>query len=244
MNPGLYFAIGRKARDVLYKDYGQAQQHQPLQGRYQNYDWSFNFSCQIEEILPGLNTVFSVGIPDSGKAELQYLRDYVGFSAGLGLKANSQNGFDPIANISGVIGSTFVSLGADMGIDITTRELNQFSAGFSLNSAFLVASLTLSDGFDSLNASLYHPLYPPTRTAIAAELNHRMSDEATTLTLGAQNALLPFTMVKGRMNTDGKVSAVLRQEFWQKLYVSISGELDLRDHNSIPRIGLSMAVKH
>ncbi|XP_039069331.1 mitochondrial outer membrane protein porin 1-like [Hibiscus syriacus] len=244
MNPGLYYAIGRKARDVLYKDYGQAQQPQPLQGRYQIYDWSFNFSCQIEDILPGLNTVFSVIVPDSGKAELQYLRDYVGFSAGLGLKANTQNRFDRIANISGVIGSTFVSLGADVGIDITTRALDQFSAGFSLDCAFLVASLTVSDGFDSVKASLYHPLNPRTRTAIAAELKHRMSEAASTLTLGAQHAVLPFTLVKARMNTDGKVGGVLQQEIWRKLYVSISGEVDLRDHNSIPRIGVSMAVKH
>ncbi|KAE8670776.1 hypothetical protein F3Y22_tig00112107pilonHSYRG00029 [Hibiscus syriacus] len=244
MNPGLYFAIGRKARDVLYKDYGQAEQHRPLQGRDQSYDWSFNFSCQLEEVLPGLNTVFSVIIPDSSKAELQYLREYVGFSAGLGMKANNQNRFDPVANISGVIGSTFFSLGADVGIDLTRRTLNQFSTGFSLNCAFLIASLTLSDGFDSLKASVYHPLNPPTRTGIAAELKHKMSEEATTLTLGAQHALLPFTLVKARMNTDGKVSGVLRQEIWQKLYVSVSGELDLRDHNSIPRIGVSMAVKN
>ncbi|KAA3463284.1 mitochondrial outer membrane protein porin of 36 kDa-like [Gossypium australe] len=241
MNPGLYFAIGRKARDLLYKDYAQPQ---PLQIRYQSYDWSFDFSCQIEEVLPGLNTVFRVVVPDSSQAELQYLRDYVGFSAGIGLKANSAHGFDPIANISGVIGSTVVSLGADLGIDITTRTLNKFSAGLSLNSAFLIASMTLSDSCDSVKASVYHPLNPPTMTAIAAELKHRISRDATTLTFGAQHALLPYTLVKARMNTDGKVSAVLRQEIWQRFYLSIAGELDLRDNNSIPRIGLSMAIKH
>ncbi|MBA0718298.1 hypothetical protein Golax_006053 [Gossypium laxum] len=245
--------------DLLYKDYAQPQ---PLQIRYQSYDWSFDFSCQrnsaddsfpglqsfygftVEEVLPGLNTVFRVVVPDSSQAELQYLRDYVGFSAGIGLKANSAHGFDPIANISGVIGSTVVSLGADLGIDITTRTLNKFSAGLSLNSAFLIASMTLSDSCDSVKASVYHPLNPPTMTAIAAELKHRISRDATTLTFGAQHALLPYTLVKARMNTDGKVSAVLRQEIWQSFYVSIAGELDLRDNNSIPRIGLSMAIKH
>ncbi|XWS60605.1 hypothetical protein CRYUN_Cryun07bG0049900 [Craigia yunnanensis] len=239
MNPGLYFAIGKKARDLLYKDYAQQQ---PLQLRYQSFDWSFDFSYRIEEILPGVNTGFRVIIPDSGKAELQYLRDYVGFSAGVGLKANPSTGFDPLANISAVIGSTLVSLGADLGIDITTRTLNKFSAGLSLNSAFLIASLTLSDSFDSVKASFYHPLNPPTRTAVAAELKHRFSEGATTLTVGAQHALFPFTLVKARMNTDGKVSAVLRQEVWQRFYVSIAGEIDLRDSYNIPRIGLSMAL--
>ncbi|XVF09142.1 hypothetical protein REPUB_Repub07fG0065800 [Reevesia pubescens] len=240
MNPGLYFGIGRKARDLLYKDYAQQQ---PLQLRYQSFDWSFDFSCQIEEILPGLDTVFRVIVPDSGEAELQYLRDSVGFSAGVGLKANPATGFDPIANISGVIGTTLVSLGADLGIDITTRTINEFSAGLSLNNAFLSASLTLSDSFDCVKASLYHPLNPSTRTAVAAELKHRFSVDATTLTVGAQHALLPFTLAKARLNTDGKVSAVLKQEVWQRLYLSIAGEIDLREGNNIPRIGLSMALK-
>ncbi|WRX17639.1 Eukaryotic porin/Tom40 - like 5 [Theobroma cacao] len=240
MNPGLYFAIGKKARDLLYKDYAQRQ---PLQLRYQSFDWSFDFSCQIEEILPGVNTVFRVIIPDSGKAELQYLRDYVGFSAGVGLKANPATGFDPIANISGVIGSTLVSLGADLGFDITAGTLNKFSASLSLNTAFLIASLTLSDSFDSAKASFYCALNPPTRTAVAAELKHRFSEDATTLTVGAQHALFPLTLVKARMDTDGKVSAVLRQQVWQRFYVSIAGEMNLRDSNYIPRIGLSMALK-
>ncbi|XVF54260.1 hypothetical protein PTKIN_Ptkin05aG0166100 [Pterospermum kingtungense] len=247
MSPGLFFGIGKKARDLLYKDY--AQQQQPLQLRYQSFDWSFDFSCQsvygvtVEEVLPGLDTVFGVTIPDSSKAELQYFRDYVGFSVGVGLKANPDTGFNPIANISGIVGSSLVSLGADIGIDIPTRTLNQFSAGFSLNSAFLVASLTLSDSFDSVNASLYHPLNPTARTAVAAELEHRFSEDATTLTVGAQHALFPYTMVKARMNTDGKVGAALSQEVWRRFYVSIAGEMDLKDSRNLPRIGLSMALK-
>ena len=68
--------------------------------------------------------------------------------------------------------------------------------------------------------------------------------DATTLTVGAQHALFPFTLMKARMNTDGKISAVLRQELWQRFYISIAGEIDLRDNNNIPRIGFSMALKH
>ncbi|XVF50179.1 hypothetical protein PTKIN_Ptkin04bG0075000 [Pterospermum kingtungense] len=189
-------------------------------------------------------TKASTGVLTShAKAEVQYLRDFVGFSAGVGLKANPATGFDPIANISAVIGSTIVSLGADIGIDITTRTLNKFSTGLSLNTGFLIASLTLSDGTDSVKASLYRPLNPLTRTAVAAELKHRFSEDATTLTVGAQHALFPFTLLKARINTDGKFSAVLRQNVWQSLYVSIAGEIDLRDSNNTPRIGLSMTLK-
>ena len=73
-------------------------------------------------------------------------------------------------------------------------------------------------------------------------MKHRFSDDVTTLTVGAQHALFPFTLAKARMNIDGKVSAVLRQEVWQRFSVSIAGEIDLRDSNNIPRIGLSVAL--
>ncbi|KAE8707399.1 Detected protein of unknown function [Hibiscus syriacus] len=172
--------------------------------------WPFT----VEEVLPGLNTVFSVIIPDSSKKKSY--NKYAGCFI-LTVMVIAPNG---------------------------KRTLDQFSAGFSLDCALLVDSLTLSDDFDSLKSLVYHPLNPPTRTGIAAELKHRMTEEATTLTLGTQHALFPFTLEKARMNTDGKVSGVLRLEIWQKLYVSVSGELDLRDRNIIPRIGLSMAVKH
>lgn len=45
------------------------------------------------------------------------------------------------------------------------------------------------------------------------------------------------------MNTDGKIGAVLGQEVWQRFYISIAGEIDLRDNSNIPRVGLSMALK-
>ncbi|OMO90812.1 Eukaryotic porin/Tom40 [Corchorus capsularis] len=245
MNPGLYFAIGKNARDLLYKDY--AQQKQPFQLGYHSLDWSLDLSCQIEEILPRLNSVFRVVIPDSGKAEVQYLRDYLGFSASVGLRANpataTATGLDPIANISGVIGTSLISLGADLGFNITTRTLQDLSAGLSFSTTFLIASMTWSDNFDTVKASFYHALNAPTRTALAAELKHRFSmDSTSTLTIGAQHALFPCTMIKARLNTDGKVSALLRHQVLNKFHVSIAGETDFKDSINTPRIGLSLAL--
>lgn len=54
-------------------------------------------------------------------------------------------------------------------------------------------------------------MIPLTRTAIAAELKHSFSNNGsisdaipTTLTVGTQHELFPSTLVKARINTDGK----------------------------------------
>ncbi|GLT26880.1 hypothetical protein SLA2020_019200 [Shorea laevis] len=240
MSPSSYFPIGRKARDLLYKDYIRRQ---ALHFHYQSFDWSFDVSCQVEEILPGLKSIFRVVVPDSGKAELEYLNDYVGIGAGVGIKANSSGELYPIVNFSGVIGSSLVSLGADLGFDIATGTLNKFNAGLSFNSAVLIASLTLDNRLDKLRVSCYRLLNPPTSTAIAAELKHSFSENKTTVSLGAQHALFPSTLVKAQVHSSGSVGAVIRQALWQKFLVGIAGEVDFSDRNSIPRIGFSMALR-
>lgn len=77
--------------------------------------------------------------------ELRFLHDYVGITAGSGLKMTSHNhvGLDPAVHFSGVIGTDFVSLGTDIAFDMSTSTFNKFNAGLSFNCPYLVASLTL-----------------------------------------------------------------------------------------------------
>ncbi|KAH7550351.1 hypothetical protein JRO89_XS13G0175700 [Xanthoceras sorbifolium] len=254
-SPGLFIDIGRKARDLLYKDYAQQL---PLHFEYQSFDCNFDLACQIEEIAPGLHTAFRFIIPDSGKVELRYLHDYIGITSGVGLKAISNDStgldhpklkanpsdkeFDPIVNFSGVIGSNLFSLGAESAFDISTGTF-KYNAGLSFNSAFLIASLTLSD-LNTLRTSYYQSVNPLSRTAIAAELKHRfVNNGTTTFTVGGQHALFPSTLVKARMDSDGKVGALIQQDLLKKLYLSVAGEVDFRDMDRFPKIGFSIALR-
>ncbi|KAJ4712168.1 Mitochondrial outer membrane protein porin [Melia azedarach] len=250
-SPGLFIDIGRKARDLLYKDYGQQP---PLHFHYQYIDSSFDLSCKCGDIVPGLSTVFRFIIPDSGRVELRYLSDYAGISASVGLKANHNRsiGLDPTVKFSGVIGSSLFSLGTDVAIDVSTRTFKNYNTGLSFNAVFLNASLTLNDKLDSLKASYYQELNPLTRTAVAAELKHTFSHNSslsddnvitTTFTGGVQHALFPSTLVKARINTDGMVGALVQQSFWERFSVSIAGEVDFRAKSWIPKMGFSMALR-
>ncbi|XP_061346662.1 mitochondrial outer membrane protein porin 1-like [Gastrolobium bilobum] len=238
--PGLYFDIGKKARDVLHKDYAQQS---PVHFHYQLMDWNLDLSCQVEEIVPGFRSLFNCTIPDSGKVELQYLNNYTGITGCIGLLGNPERGgYDPVANFSGLIGTSILSLGANVAFDISSRTISKLNAGLSFNSAFLIASLTLHDRFDTLKASCYHEVNPLTKTAIAAEVKHSLSMKETGVTIGAQHAFFPQTVVKARLDTSGKVGALIQQGFWQRFFVTMAGEMDFGT-NELPKVGVSMALR-
>ncbi|KAF5730137.1 hypothetical protein HS088_TW20G00507 [Tripterygium wilfordii] len=236
-SPGIYFDIGKKARDVLYKDYAQLS---PLHFQYQCFKYNCKLSCHVGEVLPGLGTLFRVIIPDSGKAELRYLHEYAGIAAGVGLKPNPTGGCDAIADFSGALGSDLFSIGTNISFDISTRTFNNLDTGLSLNTAFLTASLTLDDKFDTLKASCYHSFNPLSKTAVAAEFWHSFSTNTTGVALGTQHALWPFTLVKARVDSSWKIGTLVRQELWQRFFIAIAGEVDFMAINKLSKLGFSV----
>lgn len=68
---------------------------------------------------------------------------FAGITGGLGLKGDPITGYKPHINLSGVVGSDFLSLGTDLAFDISTRTLNKINAGLSFDSDFLIASINL-----------------------------------------------------------------------------------------------------
>ncbi|XP_020594291.1 mitochondrial outer membrane porin-like, partial [Phalaenopsis equestris] len=123
------------------------------------------------------------------QVELQYLHDYTGINASLGLTAN------PVVNFAGTIGSNKLAVGADVSLDTATGNFTKYNAALSITNADLIASLNLSNKGDNLTASYYHLVSPLTSTAVGAELTHSFSTNENTLTFGTQYALDPLTTV-------------------------------------------------
>ncbi|KAL3748367.1 hypothetical protein ACJRO7_009583 [Eucalyptus globulus] len=244
--PGFFINIGKEARDLLHKGYGQQPPvHFHQQFIDMNCDLSCDVSCRIEDIVPGFGTAFKLIAPYTGKVELQYLHDYAAVTAGTGVIANAFRGYDPIISFSGVVGSTPISLGADLVYDVSAKTFNRFDAGLSLRFSSVVASVTLNDKLNTLRAAFYHTVNPLNQTVVAAELNHSFSINDTIFTMGSQQAIFPSTLVKARVNTKGKVGALIQQQFFQMLSLSIAGEVDFHPTslNWIPKIGLTIALR-
>ncbi|KAF4403221.1 hypothetical protein G4B88_027992, partial [Cannabis sativa] len=232
--------VAPSTTNVLYKDFS----HQPKtnETNYQGCDWSFDLSCKIQDIIPGLSALVGLVIPHSGKVELQYMQDYFGVTGGIGLKTEPIGVFSPILNFSGVVGTSLFSFGTGFSFDLGTREFDKFDTGLSFTNDLLISSLTL-DKLDTLKASCYYTVNPLTKTAIAAELKHSFSTSDTSFSVGAQHALMPLTVLKAKVDTHGKVAAMIQQGLWDKLFLSIGGKIDFMDQRRIPNIGLSMAIK-
>ncbi|BAT79603.1 hypothetical protein LR48_Vigan04g046300 [Vigna angularis] len=241
--PGLYFDIGKKARDVLHKDYCQQT---PIHFNYRFFGWNLDLSCE-EELVHGLKGLFACNIPDSGKLELRHLSRFSGFSASIGLLGDEGKGYSPVANLSGLIGTRILSLGANLAYDISaTRTTNSLNTGLSLNSPYLVASVTLHDYFQTLKGCCYFEVNPLNKTAIAAEVKYDLADdEITGVTIGVQHALFPWTLLKARLSNNGRVGALIQQKFGRKFSITVAGEVNLneKDKEKCPKVGVYMAIK-
>ncbi|CAL0317208.1 unnamed protein product [Lupinus luteus] len=271
--PGLYSDIGKKARDLLFRDYNSDQKftittYSPTgvaitssgtkkgdifvadvntQLKNKNIttdikvDTSSNLftNITINEPAPGLKAIFNFKVPDqrSGKVELQYVHEYAGISTSVGLTAN------PVVNFAGVVGTNAIALGADLSFDTKAGELTKLNAGLNFTKDDLVASLTVNDKGDALNASYYHVVNPLTNTAVGAEVTHRISTNENTLTLGTQHALDPLTTVKARVNNFGKANALIQHQWRPKSFFTISGEVDTKAIEKSAKVGLSLALK-
>ncbi|XP_010463547.1 PREDICTED: mitochondrial outer membrane protein porin 1-like [Camelina sativa] len=271
--PGLYTEIGKKARDLLYRDHNSDQKfsittYSPagvaitssgtkkgdvllgdvaFQSKQKNVttdlkvctDSTVLITATVDEAAPGLKSIFSFKAPDqnSGKIEVQYLHDYAGISTSMGLTQN------PTVNFSGVIGTNVLAVGTDVSFDTKSGNFTKINAGLSFAKEDLIASLTVNEKFDLLNASYYHIVNPVFNTAVGAEVSHRFSNKDNTITVGTQHSLDPLTSVKARVNSAGIASALIQHEWKPKSFFTISGEVDTKAIDKNAKVGLALALK-
>ncbi|ONK76605.1 uncharacterized protein A4U43_C03F30040 [Asparagus officinalis] len=244
MGPGLYIDIGKKARDLLYKDY---QTHQKFTlttvtangvaitaSSTRKNEMIFG---EIQSQLKNKNVTVDVKANSDSNVELQYFHEYAGVNASIGLTAN------PVVNLAGVFGSGALAVGADVSFDTATGNFTKYNAGLSLINSDLVAALNLNNKGDSLSASYYHVVSPLTSTAVGAEMTHSFSSNENTLTFGTQHALDPLTTVKARFDNYGRASALLQHQWRPKSFVTISGEVDTKAIEKSSKVGLSLVLK-
>ncbi|XP_058757845.1 mitochondrial outer membrane protein porin of 36 kDa-like [Vicia villosa] len=271
--PGLYSDIGKRARDLLFKDYQNdhkftittktstglevtssgvrkgeiflADVSTKLKNKNITTDVKVDTNSNllttitVDEAAPGLKTIFSFTLPDqkSGKVELQYQHDYAGINTSIGLTAS------PVVNISGVLGNNLISVGSDVSFDTATGDFIKYNAGLNVTHADLIASLTLNDRGDTLNASYYHVVSPLTNTAVGAEFSHSFSSNENVLTIGTQHALDPITLLKARVNNYGRASALIQHDWSPKARFSLVGEVDTAAIDKSAKVGLAVALK-
>ncbi|XP_059655913.1 mitochondrial outer membrane protein porin of 36 kDa [Cornus florida] len=271
--PGLYTDIGKKARDLLYKDYqtdhkftittytstgvaitsSGTKKGELLLADVNTQLKNKNITTDIKvDTKSNLLTTITVDEPAPGiKTIFSFVApDQKSGKVELqylheyaGISTSIGLTASPFVNFSGVAGSNGLALGTDLSFDTATRNITKCNAALSFSKADLIASLALNDKGDTLAASYYHTVSPLTNTAVGAELTHSFSSNENSLTIGTQHALDPLTTVKGRVNNFGKASALIQHEWRPKSLFTISGEVDTTAIEKSAKIGLALAIK-
>lgn len=271
--PGLYSDIGKKARDLLNKDYQSDQKFTLTTYTATGVAITSTGTKKGDLFLADVNTqlknknvttdikvdtnsnLFTTITVDEPAPGLKTIFSFI-FPDQRSGKVELQYLHDytgistsigltanPIVNFSGVVGNNCVALGADVSFDTATGSLTKYNAGLNLTNADLIASLALNDKGDTLRASYYHIVSPLSNTAVGAELSHSFSSNDNLLTIGTQHSLDPLTTVKARLNNYGKASALIQHEWRPKSLLTISGEVDTRAIEKSAKIGLALALK-
>ncbi|KMT07129.1 hypothetical protein BVRB_6g154570 [Beta vulgaris subsp. vulgaris] len=271
--PGLYSDIGKRARDLLYRDY-QSDHKFTLttftsngvaitstgtkKGELFLADVSTkltnkNITTDVKvDTNSNLFTTITVDEPAPGLKAIFSFRvpDQRSGKVELqylheyaGISTSLGLTANPIVNFSGVIGNSTLALGTDLSFDTASGNFTKCNAGLNFTNTDLIASLNVNDKADILNASYYHIVSPLTNTAVGAELSHSFSSNENTLTIGTQHALDPLTSVKARVNNYGKASALIQHEWRPKSTVTISGEVDTSAIEKSAKLGLALVLK-
>ncbi|GFP90354.1 mitochondrial outer membrane protein porin of 34 kDa [Phtheirospermum japonicum] len=271
--PGLYSDIGKKARDLLYRDYNSDQKftlttYSPTGVVLTSTGTKKGdlFLADVNTQLRNKNITTDIKVDTSSNLFTTITIDEPtpGLKAILGFKVPDQRSgklelqylheyagvsssvgltANPIVNFSGVLGNNNLALGSDLSFDTKEGAFTKCNFGASFTNADLIAALTLNDKGDTLSASYYHIVSPLTNTAVGAEVTHSFSSNENTITVGTQHALDPLTTVKARVNNFGKASALIQHEWRPKSLITLSSEVDTKSIDKSAKFGLALALK-
>lgn len=149
----------------------------------------------------------------------------------------------PIVEVNAAFGGQGFALGGEVAFDTGSGLFTKYNAGLGLTKPDFSAAILVSDKGETLKASgLYH-VNPDTKTMVAAEVLHRLPTSDTTFTVGTSYALDSVTTVKTRLNNHGKLGALLQHEFRPKSTVTLSTELDTKALDKNSKVGLAVVLK-
>ncbi|KAI4324831.1 hypothetical protein MLD38_030283 [Melastoma candidum] len=270
--PGLFSGIGKKARDILNANYttdhkfsvntcsdggvvltstavqkgGLSAGNVTARYKYNNAlidvkvdtDSNILTTITINEVVPSTKAIASLKLPDynSGKLEVQYFHHHATIATAAALNQS------PLVDVAATIGTPTIAFGAEAGYDVSSGNLTKYTAGIGVSKPEQYASVILGDKGDSIRASYVHYLDASKKTTAALEIFRKFSANENIVTVGGTYAVDNLTLVKGKLNNNGKLGAVLQHEIIPKSVLSISGEIDTKALERAPKFGLSLAL--
>ncbi|XAR57713.1 hypothetical protein NMG60_11025958 [Bertholletia excelsa] len=149
----------------------------------------------------------------------------------------------PNIDIMATLGTPAIALGAEAGYETSSGKFIKYTAGISVTKPDSSASIILADKGDTVRASFVHYLDQLNRVTAVGEIARRLSTNENTFTIGGSFLVDHLTLVKAKLNNHGRLGAVLEHEILPKSVLTISSEIETKALDKIPRFGLALALK-
>ncbi|GFP79279.1 mitochondrial outer membrane protein porin of 34 kDa [Phtheirospermum japonicum] len=242
--PGLYSDIGKRARDLLNRDFQSDQKFTVSTVSHTGVTLTSSgtkkgdlFLADVNTQLKHKNITTDIKV-DTGSnlfATVTVNEPAPGVKTILSFKVPDQR--------SGKLELQYLHdyAGLSSSVGLTANPIVNFSGVLGNNK--LAVGGDLNDKGDTLSASYYHTVNPLTNTAVGAEVTHSFSSNENTITVGTQHALDLLTTVKARLNNFGKASALIQHEWRPKSLITVSTEVDTKSIDKSAKFGLALALK-
>ncbi|XP_061355689.1 mitochondrial outer membrane protein porin 2-like [Gastrolobium bilobum] len=149
----------------------------------------------------------------------------------------------PAIDFSATIGTPSIAFGAETSFSTSIRKFTKYNAGVCLKMPSSNASVILADKGDSMKVSYLHELDRLNGGAAVGEISRRFSTNENTLTVGCSYVVDPQTVVKAKLNNHGNLGALLQHELTHKSFLTISGAFETQALEKSPKFGFSLLLK-
>ncbi|XP_065625748.1 mitochondrial outer membrane protein porin 2 [Quercus suber] len=271
--PGLFTDIGKKAKDLLTRDFNSDQKFTvstysdagvaltstavkkggfstgDVAAQYKYKNAIFDVKVDTESNISTIIT-FTEILPSTKTIASFKVPDYNSgklevqyFHDHATLTTAVALNQSPAIDVSATIGTPSIAFGAEAGYDTTTGNFTKYTAGLSVAKPESSASIILGDKGDSIKASYVHHLDEFKKSAAVGEITRKFSTNENTFTVGGSYAIDSLTVVKAKLNNHGKLGALLQHEVIPKSVLTVSGEVDTKALDKNPKFGLAIALR-
>ncbi|OWM80633.1 mitochondrial outer membrane protein porin 2-like isoform X2 [Punica granatum] len=271
--PAFFSEFGKKAKDVLTKDYCSDQRFTVcsksatglalsssvgkngglssgnLSARYRHKNAVLNVKVDTESNILTTVTITDI-LPSTKTVASLKLPDYD--SGKLATQYCHEHATfsiavstnrSPAVDFSATIGTPSIAFGAESSYMTGSRKFLKYNAGVSMTKPNSNASVILADKGDSLRFSYLHYLDQLNGGAVVGEISRKFSTNENTLTVGCSYLVDPHTGMKAKLNNHGNLGALLQHELRPKSYLTISGSFDTKALQRNPKFGLALSLK-
>lgn len=270
--PGLFSDFGKKARDVLTKDYSTEQKFfifsesdtgvaiasslakkgglsaGVVAAQYKYKNSTIDVKVDTDSSIATSVTVTDI-LPSTKTIAMCSFPDYNSGKIGVQYfheHASFTTAVDlnksPNVDISATIGTPFIAFGTEASYKVDSRSFTKYNAGVSLTKPNYGASVILADKGDAVKATCFHHWDQENRGVAVAEIARKFSTNDNILTVGGSYALDPHTLVKAKLNNHGNLGTLVQHELAPKSFLTLSGSFDTLAMDKIPQFGLALSL--